>query len=70
MKDKKNLLKVAAREKKFSTLAHKEGKGAAARAKVTSGANRSDNLMEARLDEAFAKKRTKIAKRDKKKAGK
>ncbi len=68
MKDKKNLLKVASREKRFSTLAHKEGLGASARAKTSKGANRSDNLMEANLDEAFAKKRAKIAKRAKNKA--
>lgn len=43
MKDKKNLLKVATREKKFSTLAREEALGAAERARHTTGANKADN---------------------------
>jgi hypothetical protein len=70
MRDKKNLLKVAKREETFSTLAHNEGLGAKARAKDTKGANRKDNQMEARLDEAFSKKRAKIAENAKRKAAK
>jgi len=70
MSKKSDLLKAAKREKTFSTLAHKEARGAASRAKKTTGANRSDNRMESDLDEAFAKKRSKIASAYKKKAAK
>lgn len=70
MSKKSDLLKAAKREKTFSTLAHKEGLGASKRAKETTGANKSDNRMEAKLDEVFAKKRNKIATALKKKAGK
>jgi hypothetical protein len=70
MKDRKNLLKVAKREKTFSTLARKEGAGAKQRAAHSSGANKKDNQMEARIDIAFANKRKKISQRAKRKAGK
>jgi hypothetical protein len=63
-------IKAAKREKTFSTLAHTEGRGASARAKHSTGANKADNLAEAKLDEKFAKKRAKIAADLKKKAGK
>jgi hypothetical protein len=70
MSKKSDLLKAAKREKTFSTLAHKEGRGANDRSNKSTGANRSDNQMEARLDEKFAKKRAKIATALKKRAGK
>ena len=67
---KKNLDKVAKREKLFSTLAHKEGEGAKKRASTSTGANKKDNEMEAELDEKFAKKRMQIAIRAKRRTGK
>jgi len=68
MSKKSDLLKAAKREKTFSTLAHKEAIGASKRAKHSTGANKSDNAMEADLDEMFARKRAKIAKSLKKKS--
>lgn len=68
MKDKKNLLKVATREKKFSTLAKEEALGAANRAKHTTGANKADNRMEAVVDDDFAKARAIVARTAKEKA--
>jgi len=70
MTKKSDLLKAAAREKKFSTLAAEEAKGAASRAQHSKGANRSDNRMEAKIDADFAKARAKIATAYKKKAAK
>lgn len=70
MSKKSDLLKAAKREATFSTLAHKEGLGASSRAKHTSGANKRDNKMEAKLDEKFSKKRAKIATVLKKRAAK
>ena len=68
MSKKSDLLKAEKREKTFSTLAHKEGLGAAKRAKHSTGANKADNRMESALDEKFANKRAKIATALKKKA--
>jgi hypothetical protein len=62
-----DLKKVAAREQKFSTLARTEGKGAMDRAKHSKGQNKADNLMEANLDERFAKKRKDLAQAARKK---
>ncbi len=70
MKDKKNLLKVAKREKTFSTLAKEEGKGAMKRAKMEKGAARKDSEREAKIDMQFAKKRSVWAKEAKDKAKK
>lgn len=70
MSKKSDLLKAAKREKTYSSLAHKEAKGAASRAKHTTGANKADNKMEAKLDEDFAKARKKIASALKRKASK
>lgn len=61
MKDKKDLKKVAKREQLFSTLAHKEGLGAKKRASKATGADKKDDLWEAKIDEQFAKKRAKLA---------
>jgi hypothetical protein len=68
MSKKSDLLKAAKREKTFSTLAHKEALGADRRSKNSTGANKADNRMESRLDEVFARKRSKIATALKKKA--
>lgn len=68
MSKKDDYLKAAKREKTFSTLAHKEGIGAKKRTTQSTGANKQDNAMEARIDESFAKKRSKIATALKKKA--
>ena len=70
MNKKNDLLKAAKREKTFSTLAHKEAKGAKERVKNSTGANKSDNKMEASLDEKFAKKRAALASFYKRKADK
>lgn len=70
MSKKSDLLKAAKREKTFSTLARSEGKGAMERSKHSTGANKTDNEFEAKLDEKFAKKRSKIATALKKKASK
>lgn len=70
MSEKSDLLKAAKREKTFATLAHKEALGASKRAKNSTGANKADNRMESRIDEIFAKKRSKIAAGLKKKAEK
>lgn len=71
---KKDLLKVAKREKYFSTLAKKEGKGALAREKEEARkgykeASR-DSKWEVKIDNKFAKIRAKKAQVAKKKAGK
>ncbi len=70
MKDKKNLLKVAKREKTFATLAKEEGKGAAHRAKVEHGAAKKDSQWETKVDNAFVRIRTAKAEQAKKKAEK
>lgn len=71
---KKDLLKVAKREKYFSTLAKKEGKGALQREKAEKkeGLEESskDSKWEVKVDKQFAKIRAKKAKIAKKKAGK
>jgi len=65
MSSKKDLEKVEKRESYFSTLAKKEGKGAAQRAKSESkkGYTQSakDSRMETKIDNQFAVKRKKIA---------
>ena len=62
---KKDFLKIAKREKTFSTLAKKEGKGAEKRAKTESKAgfkeSAKDSRWEAKIDKIFAKKRAKMA---------
>jgi hypothetical protein len=68
MSKKSDLLKAAKREKTFATLARIEGRGAKARSKHSTGANKADNKMEAKIDETFAKKRGKIATAYKKQA--
>ncbi len=68
MSDKQELLKVAKREKTFSTLAKQEAKGASKRASLSHGANKKDNAWEAKQDILWAKKRAKIAQAAKKKA--
>lgn len=71
---KKDLLKVAKREKYFSTLAKKEGKGALERehAEKRKGLKESakDSAWEVKMDRKFAKIRSKKAEVAKKKAGK
>ncbi len=66
---KKDLKKVAKRESLFATLAKKEGKGAAERAKeeAKDGMTESakDSRREATWDKEFAMKRRKIARRAK-----
>jgi len=56
--EKKDLLKVAKREKTFSTLAKEEGKGAAKRAKIEAKAglkeSAKDSKWEVKVDKAFA----------------
>jgi hypothetical protein len=60
---KKDLLKVAAREKAFSTLAKKEGAGAKARLRRETTkhepARAKDTKWEVSVDEKFAKERMK-----------
>jgi len=68
MNDKKNLLKVAKREKTFATLAKKEGKGAHERAKKEHGAAKKDSEREEKIDMQFARKRTAWSKQAKLKA--
>lgn len=70
MKDKKNLLKVAKREKTFSTLAKEEGKGAMKRVKMEKGAAKKDSQREVGIDMQFAKKRANWAKEARNKAKK
>lgn len=70
MKDTKNLLKVAKREKTFATLAKEEGKGAAHRAKIEHGAAKKDSQREEKIDMQFARKRTEWSKEAKMKATK
>lgn len=67
-KDRSNLLKVAKREKTFSTLARTEAKGAKERVKHSSGANKKDNQFEYKADLMWSKKRAKIAEKAKRKA--
>jgi hypothetical protein len=67
LKDKKNLQKVATREKRFSTLAKIEGKGAHKRALSEHGAAKKDSEWEQKVDNKFAKIRAKKAKIAKKK---
>lgn len=73
-KKQKDLLKVAKREKYFSTLARKEGKGAAERAqneqKRGLKAAAADSRWEHTVDERFAKIRADKAKQAKIKAKK
>lgn len=70
MSEKEEYAKVAKREKYFSTLAKKEGKGAAHRAKVEKGAAKKDSEWEEKVDREFAKKRAKKAKIAKRKESK
>jgi len=71
-KHKKDLLKVAKREKTFSTLATEEGKGASKRAKeeASKGLKESakDSRWEAKIDKSFAKLRAVKANLEKRKA--
>lgn len=66
-----DLKKVAKREKTFSTLAKKEGKGAAQRAKTESKAglkeSAKDSRWEVNVDKVFAKIRHKRANQAKRK---
>ncbi len=61
----KDLKKVAKREKLFSTLAKKEGKGAAQRAKKEKSAglkeSAKDSRWEEKVDEKFSKIRSRKA---------
>jgi hypothetical protein len=68
MSEKQELLKVAKREKTFSTLAKTEAKGAAKRALNEHGANKKDSQWEAKQDTLWANKRAKLAATAKKKA--
>ena len=68
MKDKANLLKAAAREKRFSTLAKKEAKGNSILMDKAKGANEKDLAWEVMVDKKFANVRAKKAKEDKRKA--
>jgi len=69
---KKDELKVAKREKTFSTLAKIEGKGAAKRAKEESAKglkeSAKDSRWETRMDKQFAVIRAKKAELEKRKA--
>ena len=71
---KKDYLKVAKREKTFSTLAKKEGQGASKRAKeeASKGLKESakDSRWEAKIDKSFAKLRSVKANLEKRKASK
>jgi hypothetical protein len=55
MTKNEELAKVIAREKRFSTLAKKEGKGAHARALKEKGAAKKDSEWEEGVDNAFVK---------------
>ncbi len=65
MKKSKDLAKVAKREQLFSTLAHKEGIGAAKRAKAEDKAGykeaAKDSRWETKMDNKFARIREKKA---------
>ncbi len=58
----KDLKKVATREKKFSTLAKIEGKGAHKRALREHGAAKKDSEWEEKVDNKFARIRAMKAK--------
>lgn len=65
---KKNLLKASSREKRFASLAKKEGKGNERLAKKAHGANKRDLEWETNMDLQFAKIRKERAANFRKKA--
>lgn len=68
MGDKEEFLKVAKREKYFSTLAKTEEKGAIQREHREHGPAKKDSKWEVEVDKEFAKKRSRKAKVAKEKA--
>lgn len=68
MGDREEFLKVATREKRFSTLAKQEEKGAVQREHREHGPAKKDSKWEVKVDKEFSKTRARKAKSAKEKA--